>query len=153
RSRRTASRCSSSTARTASGSRTSTRRRCSATRAAARARPSSRMHPGRRERSGLEHQRAYFERLAGRYADGYAIGVPCLGSVHAALSPRVSGRVLDVGNGGLACWDLARAERVVFADLVGRALARPQTFAGGGLRALHERETARTSRVGADVLA
>lgn len=103
--------------------------------------------------SGLEHQKQYFESLGTDYAQGYQETIPFLERIYAAASPWVRGDVLDIGNGGLAEWDIARADRAVFVDLSVKSLLAPHTIADGKLRPLNEQESARVGVVGGNVLA
>jgi SAM-dependent methyltransferase len=84
----------------------------------------------------IRHQKAFFERLAGRYADGYRVSIPFLERVKLAATPHVRGRVLDIGNGGLLGFDPARAASVTVADLCAASLRTVKTVDGGRIRAL-----------------
>lgn len=90
----------------------------------------------------IRHQKAFFERLAGRYADGYGISIPFLEGVSRATTPHVGGRVLDIGNGGLLSFGLADVASVTIADLCGESLRTVKTVDDGGIRALSDAERA-----------
>lgn len=90
----------------------------------------------------IRHQKAFFERLAGRYADGYGISLDFLEGVRRAVSPHVRGRVLDIGNGGLLSFDLTHATSVAIADLCSSSLKSIKTVDGGTIRGLSPAEDA-----------
>lgn len=73
-------------------------------------------------------QKKYFDNIANHYSEDNRISVDYLQRIRKASSPYISGNVLDIGNGGVVCFDYKKASRITLADIAFDLLKNPKAI-------------------------
>lgn len=81
-------------------------------------------------------QKKYFDKIADKYFEGVKKHVEFLNRLKTVSSPYISGKVLDVGNGGIVSFDYKKAKSITLADIAFDLLKNPKAIEKGTLKDL-----------------
>lgn len=73
-------------------------------------------------------QKKYFDNIASRYSEDNRISVDYLERIKKASSSYIKGHVLDIGNGGVVCFDYKKAAKITLADIAFDLLKNPKAI-------------------------
>lgn len=81
----------------------------------------------------LKHQKKYFDNIASSYHSKMEINLKSIARIFKITKPYVSGKVLDIGNGGIISYETKNAKKITIADLAPKMLTNPLQFKNGQL--------------------
>lgn len=95
-------------------------------------------------------QKKYFDSISTHYSDDNQISIEYLDRLRKVSSSYIKGKVLDIGNGGIVCFDYKKASSITLADIAFELLKYPKVLEGKRLKAL--KKNSKTKFVKASVL-